>query len=848
MKTCLRLPLALGVVVAGLTSLVAAPEKLLVTRVFPNPGQIGVFIASADGSGERPLLAPADVDYDPVWSPDGASIVFTSERNGSADLYHVKPDGTGLEQLTNDPAYDDQAAFSPDGSQLVFVSSRQTGYSHLWLLDLRTRQVKQLTSGSEIGGDFRPAFSPDGQWIAFSSDRGSAMPFSHGRWEGLQPAALYVIKVDGTGLRRVTPEADFCGSPKWSRDGRNLLAYRMTAEQTLGSRRASPDPGHDTRLVSIDVATGASSDVPAGEGVKFNPSYVGATIGYVRKDTPGGTAGIYYADGRRGPKGDVRSASWSPDGTKVVFHRRLTAPPTTWKKTFSRLPDYELALTSILPSFHPSGERFVMTGRPRPGEIFGSSIAVAPSGTDRADEIFRDPKSNVLAPQWSPDGATIIFGVGNFDAFFNGFHGKFLKPGDRAEGGAQIATIRPDGRDFRVITTGPNNNGFPSMAPDGRRFVYRTFGTEGDGLRIMDLETKAVTRLTEGYDNFPLWSPAGDLIMFSRLAGGDYEIYTIHPDGTEVKRLTFAHGNDAHMGWSPDGSHIVFASSRLGFKDEGIYTDAPQPYGEIFVMRKDGSGLQQLTDTQWEEGTPAWQPAPGAAPKAVLAPSGKLRIAVYAGSPTSMVRTAGGEMRGLTVELGRELARKLGVPAEIMVFDRVAEVVQALTEGRADFTITNATPARAKDVDFTPPLLDLELGYLALPASPVKSLAQVDQPGIRIGVSQGSTSQGTLGRELKQARVVPAASLAAAAELLRKGELDAFATNKAVLYELADGLPGARVLEGRWGLEHLALAVPKGRATAAAYLREFTVSVQRDGLLHAAAERAGLRGSIEASP
>jgi polar amino acid transport system substrate-binding protein len=178
----------------------------------------------------------------------------------------------------------------------------------------------------------------------------------------------------------------------------------------------------------------------------------------------------------------------------------------------------------------------------------------------------------------------------------------------------------------------------------------------------------------------------------------------------------------------------------------------------------------------------------------------------------------------------------------------VAEVVQALTEGRADFTITNATPARAKDVDFTPPLLDLELGYLALPASPVKSLAQVDQPGIRIGVSQGSTSQGTLGRELKQARVVPAASLAAAAELLRKGELDAFATNKAVLYELADGLPGARVLEGRWGLEHLALAVPKGRATAAAYLREFTVSVQRDGLLHAAAERAGLRGSVEASP
>jgi Tol biopolymer transport system component len=114
--------------------------------------------------------------------------------------------------------------------------------------------------------------------------------------------------------------------------------------------------------------------------------------------------------------------------------------------------------------------------------------------------------------------------------------------------------------------------------------------------------------LTKGYDNFPLWSPRGDLIMFSRLAAGDYDIYTIKPDGTGLKRLTNSHGNDAHQAWSPDGEQIVFASSRLGFKDEGVYTDAPQPYGELFVMRFDGSDVRQLTDNQWEDGTPAWQP------------------------------------------------------------------------------------------------------------------------------------------------------------------------------------------------------------------------------------------------
>ena len=238
--------------------------------------------------------------------------------------------------------------------------------------------------------------------------------------------------------------------------------------------------------------------------------------------------------------------------------------------------------------------------------------------------------------------------------------------------------------------------------------------------------------------------------------------------------------------------------------------------------------------------------APAPEVRQALAPTGALRVAVYAGSPTSMVRATGsGEMRGVSVDIGRELARCIGVPAEIVVFQRVAEVVDALKNGRADFTITNAAPARAQDVDFTQPaLVALELGYLSLPGSPVQAIADVDRPGMRIGVSQGSSSQATLTREFKQARVVPAPSLQAAGELLQRRELDAFATNKGVLFELADSLPGARVLDGRWGIEHLAIAVPKGRGTAATeYLRGFAQSVRDQGLVKAAAERAGLRGT-----
>jgi len=580
------------------------PQRIVFSRVFPQPGQIGLFIAAADGSGERALLASPDVDYDAVFSPDGASIVFTSERSGSADLYRVKADGSGLEQLTDSPAYDDQAAFAPDGKQVVFVSTRAGGTSDLWILDLQTKRAKALTSGP--GGDFRPAWSPDGKWIAFASDRLSNLPFAHGRWEHLHLVDIYVVHPDGTGLKRLTEHGNFCGSPKWYADSRRVLTYCMTAEQTLDNRRVVPEHPEDTRVVAIDIATGAATDVAAGPGVKFNPSLLpGNIVGFLRKD--GADQGIYYSNGTRGPKGQIRTAAWSPDGTQVVFHKRIAFTRKPWVKTFSKNPNYELTLTAALPAFNATGDRFVTIVGAGPNAL-GGGIQIVQSGGDKADLIYADKTRNVLGPQFTPRGDAIIFSIGVFNAFFNGFHGLFLKPEDRAEGGAQIAMIDADGSAYRELTKGPNNNGFPSMSPDGRQFVYRSFGPEGDGLRIMDVETKTSRMLNAGYDNFPLWSPRGDLIMFSRLSEGNYEIYTIKPDGTGVKRLTNARGNDAHQGWSPDGESIVFASTRLGFKDEMIYTDAPQPYGELFVMRYDGTNLQQITDNQWEDGTPAWQP------------------------------------------------------------------------------------------------------------------------------------------------------------------------------------------------------------------------------------------------
>jgi Tol biopolymer transport system component len=588
-----------------------APRKIAVSRTFGNPGQVGLFIAASDGSDEHPLLASKESDYNPVWAPDGSSIVFTSDRAGSADLFRVNPDGTGLEQLTNDPAYDDQAAFSPDGKQLVFVSTRGAGTSALWILDLPTRRVKSLTNGT--GPDYRPAWSSDGKWIAFSSSRSHPAPFAYGRWERLQLADIYIVHPDGSAIKRVTSRNDFCGSPKWLLDSRHVVAYCMSAEETLANRMAHAGPGKDTKLVSIDIETGASKDLPERPGVKINPSpLAGNDIGYVKKDQLDPERGIYYVSGKRGPRGDIRTASWSPDGKRVVYHKRLAVTLPALAKAFTRNSNYDVTLTgTYIPAFHPSGDRFVTNSRPSPNP-FGASLLVTETATGRAQAIYQDKNRNILAAQWSPRGDKIIFSIGAFGAFFGGFHEVFLKPADRVGGGAQIAVINPDGTGFQELTSGSANNAFPSFSPDGNRFVYRVFDKNGYGLRIMNLENKVITTLTKEYDNFPLWSPRGDLIMFSRLVDSAYEIHTIRPDGTGLKRLTFTHGNDAHMAWSPDGESIAFASSRMGFKDEVVYTDAPQPYGELFVMRYDGTHVEQLTDNQWEDGTPAWWPVKSA--------------------------------------------------------------------------------------------------------------------------------------------------------------------------------------------------------------------------------------------
>lgn len=563
------------------------------------PRNTDLFLADADGTNAKPLAAHAENDYNASFSADGKWVIFTSHRKGSADIWRVKPDGTGLERLTDDPAFDDQAALSPDGNRLVFVSNRG-GRANLWLLDLTTKKVTQLTKHS--GGDFRPAWSPDGpdgEWIAFSSDRDSEKPKNKAGFVTLHSTEIYLIRPDGTGLRRLTKDQKFAGSPTWSRDGRSLAVYEAELPEVNNIVAVKRLRG-TTQIATIDVATGERTAVTKGKGEKWSPRWLAeGRIGYV---SGGPEGGLEFTKGDAGARGAFRNPCWSPDGRRVVFHREVGADwlPHKFREWQSRDPQFRLVRTGIFPSYSPAGKRMVCNSQP--GAILpnNSVLVMNADGTNRS-VLFEDEKKNPIAPAWSPKGDQIACGLGTFFQVENG------------PAVADIAVMDADGKNLKVLTDGKGNYGFPSWSPDGKELVCRTSDGNTSGLIVLDAETGKSRELKTGSTrvNFPAWSPAGDVIAFTNSIDGDYELCTIRPDGTGFKRLTNSPGSDAHCAWSPDGKWIAFTSGRGGFQDEApLHPHNAQPYGNIYVMRADGTDVRRLTDDAYEHGTVMFVPLP----------------------------------------------------------------------------------------------------------------------------------------------------------------------------------------------------------------------------------------------
>jgi Tol biopolymer transport system component len=590
----------------------AAKDVMLMNRIGPSKSEL--YVANSDGSDEHKLLPSDGFDYHASYSYDGKWIVFTSERSGygQADLYRARTDGTGLERLTDDPALDDQGVLSPDDSQLAFVSTRQRHHANIWILDLRTKRLFNLTGLSQIQGDpmkpdgfFRPSWSPDGKWIAFASDRNTEWK-GHGNgtgWEHVQELSIYIVHPDGSSLRRLTGPGICSGSPKWSADSKQIIFYEITVEGTWDARVFGLAARATSQVVSIDLATGQRTEQTSGPGLKLMPQFLpDGRIGYFTKSAKDG--GIGYTRGSGNFPAALRSPAWSPDGKQVVYEKIDFAPRPQNQLLYSWNAEYEYRYTDVFPSFSKDGT-LLITNK----DVDSSIVTMNADGTNK-HLVFKSATDCgtgsaatcgaqagvAFAPSWSPDGEWIAFGFGSF------LQG-------RRTGTARIIKVRKDGAEAQDLTSGTTNAGFPSWSPDGKEIVFRSWGTDNMGLRILNLQDRSTRVLTNGPDNLPYWSPDGTRILFTRKQDENFDIYTIKPDGTDLRRMTTFPANDAHAVWSQDGKYILWNSGEYGFKDEAaLYDNSFQPYGSIWIMNADGTGKRQLTDSHWEDSMPCFVP------------------------------------------------------------------------------------------------------------------------------------------------------------------------------------------------------------------------------------------------
>jgi polar amino acid transport system substrate-binding protein len=228
--------------------------------------------------------------------------------------------------------------------------------------------------------------------------------------------------------------------------------------------------------------------------------------------------------------------------------------------------------------------------------------------------------------------------------------------------------------------------------------------------------------------------------------------------------------------------------------------------------------------------------------RAELAPTGKLRVGLILSNQVLVTKDSStGELRGVTINLGKALAQRLGVPFEPVGYANPAALVKSFGADQWDIAFLAFDPARAKEVDFSPPYMEVDNTYLVTAQSKVASVERADQPGVTIAVPERSAPDLFLTRNLKSAQVLRVPGGAEAAiEVLRSGGADAYAENAHMLSLYADRLPGGRVLEGRYTVIQHAIATPKGKTAASEYVKTFVEESKSDGTVAEAIRAARL--------
>lgn len=237
---------------------------------------------------------------------------------------------------------------------------------------------------------------------------------------------------------------------------------------------------------------------------------------------------------------------------------------------------------------------------------------------------------------------------------------------------------------------------------------------------------------------------------------------------------------------------------------------------------------------------------PPAQAVAELGGTGKLRAAINFGNPILANRGPGGEPRGVSVDLAREAARRLGLPLELVTFNSAGAVVEAVRARQVDLAFVAIDPVRAADTEYTAPYVIIEGAYMVRNDSTLQRNEEVDRPGTRVVVGRGSAYDLFLTREAKAATLVRAPTSPAVTDLFLAEHLDVAAGVRQQLESDAQRVGGVRLLPGRFMVIEQAIGVPKGRSAAQAWLSNYVEEMKSSGFVADALRRHAIEGAAVA--
>ncbi len=739
-----------------------SPERVYYSSFRPEGWDI--YLSGDGGKSFKPIAEDPALDYDPVISPDGKWLVFTSEREGMPRLYIQSIDQAERPRLlVNSASMQDQLVFSPDGKWCAFVSTHQ-GNAEIYKLPFIPDSVMDIRQAINLtnhpGGDFRPAWSPDGSTLVFSSDRDHAVkPHSEFPFAMYRTGNLYSMDTSGSAPERLTRTETWDGSPKWSLDGKQIYFYSLRSGMPqiyqmnkdgssqkrispVDLKAISPCPLNDSLLVFTHwtqedrgafkfMVLNLNSlnteiyyrDSLAMYGMVAGPkdlrAFHGGKIPLEEKTNAGGFAGHLLVRGPMEqyalPEKTVRlygvrrafAAPPDPHSPSLVFaaeqsksiqevlltkysavlllfpaglllliffglyraiRDRLSVKP--WKNVLAMsallilsiavltISGYEIFASSNSLSrsrttflllaipflilcfyfFRKGGKASVLNS---PFQIvyrtlgFGTGLLCmmlvylivfysnlfnlnidflkVNHETGAVEWLFtfkpgHSKVSQILDIKYKPDGSSLLFTAGLFR--------------NRPSAPGEIWEYRFMDKELKKISLFGSNQGFADFSADNTSMLFRGGHT---GNFDIYLKTKdQIENLTHSpwRENFPALSPDGNKVVYCSDINGkrvDSTITTMNihflekqPDRSwgASKQITHFEGQEAHPHFSPDGLYIIYTTEEFGINDEQPLSQefffSPQLYGEIVAKRLDDGQTFRLTHNKWEDGAPLW--------------------------------------------------------------------------------------------------------------------------------------------------------------------------------------------------------------------------------------------------